>query len=276
MEASLPAAPSVPATGFLGRHQFVIYRLFSMAGIFPIGAYFVVHLLTNLTVLDPQMFQESVDRIHSLRIFLWVVEWTFIFLPIAFHAVVGLIIISGGMPNTGSYPLSGNIRYTLQRATGMIALVFIVWHVIHLHYLFGGPFKSIGGAQFDDQHATSSAAGAIQAALWIQICYAIGVVACAYHFANGIWTAGITWGVWMSAAAQSRASKVCLAIGLALAAVGLGALFGMDRVDVPKVRAVEDRAIEAGEFEQGKITLPELKTQESAPPADLPSAESKK
>ena len=254
MEALSSSAPPVPASSVLGRNQFLIYRLFSMAGIFPVGAYFVIHLLTNFTVLDsPAMFQGMVDKIHSLGFLLPLVEWVFIFIPIAFHAVVGLIIISGGMPNTGSYPIAGNIRYTLQRATGMIALVFITWHVIQLHYFFGAPFKGVGGAQFDDVHATSSAATAIQAAFWVQICYAIGVLACSYHFANGLWTAGITWGIWMSAAAQARATKVCLAIGIGLAFFGLGALFGMGRADIPAAKKYEDRHQQVEQYDKGKI-----------------------
>jgi succinate dehydrogenase / fumarate reductase cytochrome b subunit len=38
---------------------------------------------------------------------------------------------------------------------------------------------------------------------------------------------GITWGVWVSQRAQNRALAVCTVFGIALAAVGLGALGGM-------------------------------------------------
>src|SRR6185295_20082630 len=90
---------------FLERHQFLIFRLFSLCGLVPIGGYMCLHLLVNATVLDsPATFQKQVDSIHSLGLILPLVEWVFIFIPIGFHAVVGLIIISGGMPNTGSYP----------------------------------------------------------------------------------------------------------------------------------------------------------------------------
>ena len=54
------------------------------------------------------------------------VEWTFIFIPILFHAIVGVAIVAGMVPNTGNYPYGANRRYTLQRWTGMIAFVFIV------------------------------------------------------------------------------------------------------------------------------------------------------
>ena len=48
-----------------------------------------------------------------------------------------------------------------------------------------------------------------------------------FHLANGLWTMGITWGVWTSPAAQRRALGVCTVFGLLLAVVGVGALFGM-------------------------------------------------
>jgi succinate dehydrogenase / fumarate reductase cytochrome b subunit len=142
---------------FLERHQFLIYRLFSLAGLMPVGAFLVVHLLTNSSVLaGAASFQSRVDLIHSLGPLLVPVEVAFIFLPMLFHAAVGFVIIANGLPNVGSYPYVGNVRYTLQRATGMIAFVFIIWHIYQLHWL-GAP---LGGGKFDPHHATSTAATA--------------------------------------------------------------------------------------------------------------------
>jgi len=129
-----------PSRSFFYRNQFLIYRLFSLSGLIPVGAFLVVHLLTNASVLGGAgAFQSRVDMIHSLGPLLVPIEWAFIFLPMLFHAAVGFVIIAGGLPNVGSYPYVGNIRYTLQRATGMIAFVFIIWHIMHLHWL-GTPF----------------------------------------------------------------------------------------------------------------------------------------
>ena len=61
METSpAPAAPAVvPRPSFLVRHQFVIYRLFSLSGLIPVGAYLVVHLVTNASILNgPMSFQD--------------------------------------------------------------------------------------------------------------------------------------------------------------------------------------------------------------------------
>ncbi len=235
---------------FLSRHQFLIYRLFSLSGLVPVGAFLAVHLLTNASILagdDGRTFQSRVDLIHSLGPLLVPVEWAFIFLPMLFHAVVGFIIISNGLPNVGSYAYVGNVRYTLQRATGMIAFVFIIGHVIHLHWL-GAP---LGGGRFDPHRAASSAALAIQPLL-ASILYGLGVLAVVYHFANGLWTLGITWGLWTSPAAMRRANVVSVVVGLALAAAGLGAVGGMRGIDVGKARATEDRMEEVKRLLEGK------------------------
>ncbi len=253
-----PVPTSVPKPSFLVRHQFIIYRLFSLAGLIPVGAYMVVHLATNASVINGvSAFQENVDRIHSLGKALWIAEWAFIFLPLMFHATVGWLIISGAMPNTGAYPYASNVRYTLQRATGIVAFVFIVFHVIQLHHFFGAPFKEIGetkfGAQFDPTHAASSAAVALQP-LWVKLLYLVGMLSAIYHFANGLWTQGITWGIWTSAKAQKRASWVSAFVGLLLTAVGMTALFGFSRVDVERATQVEN-AMEAQRTEIRALEL---------------------
>lgn len=218
---------------FLARNDFLIRRLHSLSGLIPVGAFMVVHLMVNASVLEsPGAFQNNVYRIHSLGKLLPVVEWVFIFIPILFHAIIGMVIVAGAMPNSNQYRYAANYRYTLQRATGMIAFVFIMLHVFHMHGWFHNAawienvVRPLGGAQFKAYSATSTAGLALQNIGWVVV-YVVGVLSCVYHLANGLWTMGITWGVWTSAAAQARASKVCMALGLLLAVVSMGGLFGM-------------------------------------------------
>jgi succinate dehydrogenase / fumarate reductase cytochrome b subunit len=240
------ASDSSPS--FLARHQFLIYRLFSLAGLIPVGAFLVVHLLTNASVLaGPGTFQSRVDLIHSLGPLLVPIEWAFIFLPMLFHAAVGFVIIANGMPNVGSYSYVGNVRYTLQRATGMIAFAFILWHVLQLHWL-GAP---VGGGKFDPHHASSSAAVALQPTI-VTILYAIGILSTVFHFSNGLWTLGITWGLWTSPAAMRRANLISIAVGVLLGGAGLGALVGMRSIDVEEARAVETRMDEVKRMLEGR------------------------
>jgi succinate dehydrogenase / fumarate reductase cytochrome b subunit len=237
---------------FLARNEFLIRRLHSASGLVPVGAYLVVHLLTNASVLEsPGAFQRNVYAIHSLGSALWIVEWTFIFLPILFHAVVGVFITLGSVPNTATYPYKANIGYTIQRITGMMAFAFIFWHVFHMHGWFhfdtwlAHVAEPLGGAQFRPYNASSTAGEAIQRS-WIVIgLYGIGTLACVYHLAYGIWTAGITWGAWITPAAQGRAGIACQLFGAVLALVAVGALWGMGTVDVKAARDVEDHMYEA-------------------------------
>lgn len=251
-----------PAQPFLVRNEFLIRRLHSLSGLVPVGAYMVVHLVTNASVLNgPGAFQSNVYKIHGLGALLPLVEWGFIFIPLLFHAIVGVAIVAGAVPNATSYPYAANWRYTLQRLTGMIALVFILSHVFHMHGWFHGEtwLKSVadpyGGAQFRAYNAASTAGQALQSA-FVALLYAVGVLACVFHLANGVWTAGITWGVWTSPRAQSRALSLCGVFGILLAVVGLGALGGMRAVGsgdaLDDARAIENRMyqhrVETGEL----------------------------
>ncbi len=243
---------------FLARHEFLIRRLHSLSGLIPVGAYMCIHLLTNASTLESSAtFQRAVYQIHSLGSLLPIVEWVFIFIPILFHGIIGVVIIRGGLPNYGSYKYTSNLRYTLQRASGMIAFVFIMWHVFHMHGWFHfdawleGVAKPLGGAQFAPYNAASSL-GTAMSGVARPILYGIGVLSCVFHLANGLWTMGITWGVWTSPAAQKRADRVCIALGIALAFVGLSAIGGAVRIDVDAAKTVEGQMYKA-KTESGEI-----------------------
>lgn len=247
-----PVAASTDSRPFLARNEFLIRRLHSLTGLIPIGAYMTVHLATNASLLDgPATFQRAVYQIHSLGHLLPVVEWVFIFLPILFHGLFGLVIIRSGSVNVGNYPLSANIRYVLQRVTGVIALVFILGHVFHMHGWFHADFwlknvvEPLGGGRFRPFNAPSTLGMAMQQGKVIPVLYAIGLLACVYHLANGLWTMGMTWGVWTSPQAQRRASRLCGVVGLALGLLAMSALYGALTVDIRQAADIEDSLYEA-------------------------------
>lgn len=251
---------------FFVRHEFLIRRLHSLTGII-FGAYVCVHLLTNASILGgAAAFQKNVFTIHGLGAMLPVVEWTFIFLPIIFHAVVGLAITAGMLPNNSNYPYESNWRYTLQRVSGLYLFLFIAYHVFHMHGWFHfdawlAMAERWGGAQFRPYNAASTVGLALQNTL-VAFLYALGILASAFHFFNGIWSAGVTWGVWTRPTAQARALKVCLAGSVLLAAVGLAALWGARQIGtgeaLAEARETEDRMYEA-RVEDGSIMANEHK-----------------
>ena len=265
---------------FMARHEFLIRRLHSLSGLIPVGAYMVVHLLVNASVLEsPAAFQKNVYQIHSLGSLLPFVEWTFIFIPILFHAIIGVAIVMGGIPNTGNYPYAANRRYTLQRVTGMIAFFFIAIHVFHMHGWFHADMwldkvaRPLGGAEFHPFSAASSAGLALQSLTMVAI-YLIGILACVYHLSNGIWTMGITWGAWVSPQAQKRALNVCTVFGVLLAIVGVGALFGMraegSGEKLIEARQTEDKMYES-KIESGELEPNEHKRAQAEPSKEVAS-----
>ena len=83
------------------------------------------HFVVNASIMaSPNAFQYAVDQIHKLNNLgiLKAVEVLFIFVPIAFHAVVGVMIWLEGSQSLATYRYCGNIRYTFQRWTGIIAV----------------------------------------------------------------------------------------------------------------------------------------------------------
>ena len=173
------------------------------------------------------------DLIHSLGAYtLQVVEWLFIFLPLLFHGIIGMIIVARGKRNVTIYTFRENIRYTLQRWTGVIAFAFILWHVfqtrgwINCSWWLDHVTRPAGGGIFDAKDAARTSAEAVQVAAWVAVLYAVGVLSAVYHFANGLWTMGITWGVWTGPRAQAWATIFCAGIGLILAGFGIATIYG--------------------------------------------------
>jgi succinate dehydrogenase / fumarate reductase cytochrome b subunit len=131
--------------------------------------------------------------------------------------------------------------------------------------------KPFGGAQFRPYNAASSAGLALQSPI-VLLFYLVGALACVFHFANGLWTMGITWGVWISPPAQARALKACMTFGVLLALVTAGALFGMRQAGRPpeleQALEVEDKMyesrIETGEIEPNEHKRSAVEESESA------------
>jgi succinate dehydrogenase / fumarate reductase cytochrome b subunit len=220
--------------GARDKYYFLLRRLHSLSGIVPVGVFVIFHLTINSTILfGPERFQFAVDQIHMLDKagLLVPVEWATIFLPILFHAVLGVVIVLGSTPNASTYRYGPNIRYTLQRWTGVIAFIFIAFHVWQMHKLG----RSFGGGTFDPHNAAYSAATTMQASWVWGVVYFIGVVATVYHLANGIWTALITWGITIGRRSQRIAGYFCTALGIIVCLVGLGGLRGLKTLDTSEL-----------------------------------------
>ena len=250
----------------LDRHYFLLRRLHSLSGVFPIGVYLFPHLATNSSIVwgswlskshltAPQAealaaaghathagvetFQHEVNFIHSLPA-LVLIEIGLLWLPIAFHAILGVVFAASGQSNVARYAYQDNWRYTWQRITGYVGVVFIVMHVTSLRFgwTYGGLMPD-----FDYRQAASTTALHFQTGTlgvpFMATFYLLGVLALVYHFANGLWTAAITWGLTISTQAQRRWGYACASVGLALAAAAIAAVAGFASLDVDQAAEIE-------------------------------------
>jgi succinate dehydrogenase / fumarate reductase cytochrome b subunit len=236
--AAPPPAPEEQEnaiSAWLGRHEFGLRRLHSLMGLL-FGGYLVVHLLVNATLLEgvrydgePTVYQLQVDKIHALP-FLELVAWTVILLPIIYHTVYGVVVLLGGRPNVGSYGYAKNWAYLLQRISAVVLVLFIAFHYLSMKGAFGGThgqmltFVPVDSPDTDFSEATQSTVNHFHAAWWIWLVYPVGILAATFHTANGFWTAGVTWGLTISARAQRLWMFVCIGLFLFLSACGLIAL----------------------------------------------------
>ena len=257
------SAQATAETNFFLRHEFLIRRVHSLLGIVPLGLYMTVHLATNASLLNgTQTFQRAVFLIHSPGKLLPLIEWGLIFTPLIFHAVIGIWIAKSGKSNSSQYKFRSNKRYTWQRWTGFIALVYLFFHILHLHGWFHvsaweAIIRPLGFGVFRPFNAASSLVRAMQewGYVWPAF-YLVGMLACVYHLANGLWTSGITWGLWISPTAQARASKLCTVVGCGLAVLGVSAWWAAvspSPQTTVEMEAIENRMYEAA-VDSGMVT----------------------
>jgi len=244
---------------FLNRHYFLLRRLHSLSGILPIGLFLIIHLTTNSSILwglidsarhpgihpGAATFQHEVNFIHSLPA-LTLIEIFGLWIPIAFHAILGLFYARAGSRNIAAYPYQANRRYVLQRISGYIGFLFIFYHVATLRW--GWTWLIPGGTQWKAEYAASTLAAALQGghegvtlpAFLVALFYMLGVSLIVFHFANGLWTAAITWGLTISEHAQRRWGYICSALGLFLMAAAWSALLGFLTLDTSAARNAEE------------------------------------
>jgi succinate dehydrogenase / fumarate reductase cytochrome b subunit len=204
---SQTTAASLSVSTVSGSGSFLLRRLHSLTGLV-FGGYVVVHLIVNATLIQGgtgsgSIYQLQVDKIHALP-FLPVVEWIFIFLPIIFHSIYGIWITLSGQPNVERYPYARNYFYLAQRISAVIIVLFLLFHVLGMKGILG---RSL---EFVPEDATRSTARHINSSLWVAyFVYPVAIIASCFHLANGFWTAAITWGLTISAAAQRRWGYLC-------------------------------------------------------------------
>lgn len=197
-----------------GNREYLNRRLHSLLGVIPVGVFLIQHLVVNnFATRGEEAFNNAAHFMESLP-FRIVLETFIIFLPLLYHAIYGIYIAFTAKNNVSKYGYFRNWMFMLQRISGVITLVFVSWHVweTRIAAAFGADVN------FDMMASIFSNPFMI-------VFYIVGVVSTIFHFANGLWSFAVSWGITVTPRSQLISTYVTIALFLALSYVGVSTIF---------------------------------------------------
>ncbi|WP_070121750.1 succinate dehydrogenase cytochrome b558 subunit [Bacillus marinisedimentorum] len=194
--------------------EFFYRRLHSLLGVIPVGLFLVEHLFTNyFAVSGATAYNDAVKFLEELQ-FRYFLEIFFIFIPLLYHAVYGLYIAFQAKNNVSRYGYFRNWMFMLQRVTGIITLIYITWHVWETRV------QAAFGAEVNFNMMVKILDNPFMFAFYI-----IGILSAVFHFANGLWSFAVTWGITQSPRSQQITTYVTMVIFVLVSYMGIRALF---------------------------------------------------
>ena len=199
--------------------HFLLRRLHSLLGLLPIGGFLLFHLWENSqSRFGAAHYNEQVVGWLQGLNYLTLLEIFVITLPLLFHAGYGLIIVKSGTGNLASFPWPANIRYSLQRISGIAILLFLIVHVGWTR-LWGIWQPSIKADLFS--HMQQLLSNPV-----LFILYLLGLLLSVFHLCNGLWSMAISWGLTTTPQAQRIWLVFCSLLTLLLFGLGLHGMVG--------------------------------------------------
>lgn len=203
----------MPSAAVDSKTSYLLDKLHSLSGVVPIGAFLAEHFFENsYALVSPEKFNWIAAKLETIP---WRVpiEFLFIWLPILYHGLYGLFIWWKGKSNALSHPWMANWMYVLQRWTGIVAFIFIGWHV------WTERFATHGKSTYD---GVASA----MANPWIASFYVVGILCASFHLGNGIWNFCCKWGIAVTPRSQRLAALFGAAVAVTFSLVGLAIIAG--------------------------------------------------
>ena len=101
-----------------------------------------------------------------------------------------------------------NWLYTLQRYTGLIAFVYIGWHLYTERWL------TEGRSTYDTVYADLQNP-------WYLAFFVVGILASSFHLGVGVWNFLCKWGLAATVRAQRAAGQLGVVVGFTFSLVGI-------------------------------------------------------
>lgn len=191
--------------------EYFYRRLHSLLGVVPITIFVVQHLIINhFIVYGEERFNKAAQFMGNLP-FVLALEIFVIYLPILFHAILGVYIVFVARNNVKRYGFFRNWMFYLQRITGIITLIFIVWHVWQTRVQV-----ALGNAEVNAQLMENILSQPFY--FWF---YIISILAVVFHLANGLWGFAVSWGIAQSPRSQQVITYFTVIVFLVVSYIGI-------------------------------------------------------
>lgn len=179
----------------------------------PLGVFVVVHVLVQATALaGPGRYARVVGGLARLPV-TRVVELLFVALPLAFHAIYGLVHVVRPPPDAEAFGYRRPRLDRLMRITSVVVLVFVLGHAAGLR-----------GAATEALHSTLSAH--LSTTTWgvpvVALGYVVGLAAVSFHLAYGCWAVLVA-----TDRAGRRAAAASIAGGALLFTIGTSTVIAL-------------------------------------------------
>ncbi|GAE30161.1 succinate dehydrogenase cytochrome b558 subunit [Halalkalibacter hemicellulosilyticus] len=207
-----------------GNREYFNRKLHSLLGVIPIGIFLIQHFVINhFATRGASAFNQAAHFMENLP-FRYFLEIFVIFVPLLYHAIYGVYIAFQAKNNTSHYGYFRNWMFRIQRWSGVFLLIWITWHVWETR------IQAALGAEVNFDMMANIFSNPFMIAFYI-----VGVLAATFHFANGLWSFAVSWGITVTPRSQKIATYVTMGIFFALTFVGIRAILAFVNPDLANI-----------------------------------------
>lgn len=209
---------SIPPDARAIARDFMLARLGSLFAFLPVGVWTIVHLWNQLAAYQsPQAWEASVTGHASGAT--TVLTFVIVLGPLLWHTVWGIVRMFRSRPSVRIGWFS-NLRYIVQRLSAIGLILFLGAHLYLAWFepriLRGRPEPFAEIAREMHFHTPTL------------LVYVLGVLAIAYHLANGLWSfLSMGWGLTVSKQGIAWMERIALLLFFVLLAIGWAAVYGL-------------------------------------------------
>ena len=184
----------------------------------PVGLFLVYHLYLQLYLhYGAEIYNNEVNSFYDSPLATWALVIV-VYIPLLFHYLLGVHLVFENKVQT-SYTYFSYLLYWLQRISGIGVLLFIIAHVWNAKL---GPWiAGTWGTHFE--HLSSGFADP-ETGMLTKTVYLLGVLGAVIHFANGINTFCMTWGIALTPNSQKMVRSFSILVFIILTASAFYAL----------------------------------------------------